>query len=136
MQLTQATDYAFRAALLLAMAGEGEIVDAQTISSREKIPIRFLLKIMRSLVQAGIMKSHRGINGGFSLARPPREIALLDIVEAVEGAIRINRCLLDPDYCSKHWASHCPVHSALANIQAAIASEFSRYNLADLAGKA
>lgn len=136
MQLNQATDYAFRAALLLARAGEGGVVDAQTIASQEQIPIRFLLKIMRSLVQAGIVKSYRGTNGGFALGRPPREITLLDLMEAVEGPIRINRCLLDPAYCNKHWANHCPIHQALATVQTAIVRELSRHNLADLAGKA
>lgn len=136
MQLTQATDYAFRAALLLASSGEGDVIDANTISSREKIPTRFLLKIMRSLVKAGVVTSYRGVRGGFALAKSPRDITLLDIVEAVEGPVRINRCLVDPEYCSKQWSNRCAIHHALGGVQAAVIKELGRHNLADLAGTA
>ncbi|MFZ5753895.1 MAG: RrF2 family transcriptional regulator [Bacillota bacterium] len=135
MQLNQATDYAFRAVLHLAKFASGEVVSAQTIASREEIPMRFLLKIMRSLIKAGIVKSYRGVDGGYTLAKSPREITLLDVVEAIEGSVHINRCLLDPEYCSKHWADCCPIHQVLDGIQANLVKELSRYNFAELAGK-
>lgn len=136
MQLTQATDYAFRAALVLAQLEPDEIIDAATLAERESIPMRFLLRILRLLVKAGIARSVRGAGGGYALARPAREVTLLDLVEAVEGPIRINRCLVDPDYCSKRWAHRCPVHRALGGIQATLAAELRRQNLADLANQA
>ena len=76
MQLTQATDYAFRTVQHLTAAETGAIVRAQSIAEREEIPLRFLLKIMRSLTQAGIIKSYRGVEGGYALARPPEQITL------------------------------------------------------------
>lgn len=136
MQLTQATDYAFRAALLLATLENDDIIDAQTISTREKIPMRFLLKIMRSLVKAGLVKSYRGVGGGFALAKPPRDITLLDIVEAVEGPVRINRCLVDPEYCSKQWSDRCAIHQALTSVQAAVIKELGQHSLSDLVRRA
>lgn len=132
MQLNQATDYAFRAVLVLARLRPGEVVDARTIAAEEQIPLRFLLRILRSLVKAGIAASHRGAGGGYALARRPGEVTLLDVVEAVEGPIRINRCLLDPEYCSKRWADRCPVHRVLAGVQSVLARELAQHNFAEL----
>ncbi|MGE5554443.1 MAG: RrF2 family transcriptional regulator [Betaproteobacteria bacterium] len=132
MQLNQATDYAFRAVLVLASLQPGEVIDARTIASAERIPMRFLLRILRSLVKAGIAVSQRGVGGGYALARPPEEVTLLDVVEAVEGPTRVNRCLLDPEYCSKRWASRCPVHRALAGVQSALRHELARHDFAEL----
>jgi Rrf2 family protein len=79
MQLNQATDYALRAVMYLVNSSPQEAVPAQIIAESEEIPMRFLLKIMRSLIQAGIIKSYRGIEGGYALAQPPAEITLLDV---------------------------------------------------------
>lgn len=132
MQFNQATDYAFRVVLYLASLPPGEIVSAQTIATRERIPLRFLLKIMRLLVKADIIVSHRGVSGGFSLAKAPGDISLLDVVEVMEGPVCINRCFVDPEYCTKNWSSHCPVHSALGEIQRTMTQELKRHNFADL----
>lgn len=134
MRLNQATDYALRAVLYLARLESGTIAEAQTIAVHEQIPMRFLLKIMRSLVQAGLVKSYRGTSGGFALARPAGEITLLDVVETVEGPLRINRCLVDPGYCNKHGAPNCPVHLALSSVQETLRLELRRHTLATLAG--
>jgi len=125
-----------RCVLHLAGSAPGEVVTAQEIARREKVPLRFLLKIMRSLVEAGIVKSVRGVTGGYALARPPGKITLLDVVEAVEGPVRLNRCLIDQEYCTKRWANRCPVHQILEVIQNAVIQELARHNFAELAQKA
>lgn len=122
--------------VILAGSAPGEVVTAQEIARREKVPLRFLLKIMRSLVDAGIVKSVRGVTGGYALARPPGKITLLDVVEAVEGPVRLNRCLIDQEYCTKRWANRCPVHQVLEVIQNAVIQELARHNFAELAQKA
>lgn len=132
MQLNQATDYSLRVVLFLTRSGQGEIVTAKTLSESEEIPMRYLLKIIRSLVKAGILHSHRGIEGGYSLAKAPENITILDVVEAIEGPIRINRCLEDKAYCSKHWCHSCPMHYSLYAIQTKLTDELKRYNFADL----
>lgn len=135
MQLNRATDYALRAVLYLVKRLPEEIVPAQTIAESEEIPMRFLLSIMRSLIQAGIIKSYRGVDGGYSLAKQPQEITLLDVVEAVEGPVWLNRCLLDAKYCSKNAAGYCEVHRALEAIQTGLVRELGGYNFAELTGK-
>lgn len=132
MTINQATDYAFRAVLYLAQQSKGEVVEAQAIARSEVVPMRYLLKIMPSLIKAGIVKSQRGVGGGYMLARSPGEITLLDVIEAIEGPIRLNRCLIDEDNCSKQGPPHCQVHQALADIQNRLAREFNSYTFADL----
>ena len=117
MQFNQATDYAFRVILHLASAPEGDIVNSQTIAEEQNIPVGFLQKIMRSLTQGEVVKSYRGIDGGFALAKPAKEISLLDIITIMEGPIDLQRCLKENSSCSKGCALQCPVHEALAVIQ-------------------
>lgn len=132
MRLNQATDYAFRAVLYLSLLPRGQVVEAKLIAEEENIPMRFLLKIFRLLTRAGIVESFRGVNGGYALARPPGEITMLDVIEAIEGPIKINRCLISPEECNKKFSSKCPVHHALFAVQQALAREFSRYNFSAL----
>ncbi|MDI6710973.1 MAG: Rrf2 family transcriptional regulator [Bacillota bacterium] len=133
MILNRATDYAFRAVLYLSLLPAGQVVEGKTISEDERIPMRFVLKILRTLSQAGIVRSHRGVKGGYSLARPPAEITMLDVIEAMEGPVRLNRCLISPEECNKRFTSKCPVHRALYAAQQALRDQFRRYNFEMLA---
>ncbi|RDV84923.1 RrF2 family transcriptional regulator [Ammonifex thiophilus] len=135
MRLSQAADYAMRVVLNLALRPPGEVVRAQVLAKEESIPLRFLLKIVRDLIRAGIVRSYRGVGGGFALARPAARITLREVWEAVEGPIRLNRCFIDPEYCSKKWAHECPVHEVLGRIQHLLLEELERYDFATLAAK-
>jgi Rrf2 family protein len=132
MQVNQATDYAFRAVLHLAQQPPGTVVEGKAIAQNKVIPIRYLLKIMPSLIKAGIIKSVRGSGGGYALVRSPAFITLLDIIEAIEGPIQLNRCLINPDYCSREAASYCHVHQALAGIQKNLILDLNSYTIAGL----
>ncbi len=132
MRLNQATDYAFRCVLHLSLVPRGQVVDARQIGEAESIPLRFVLKILRTLSQAGIVQSYRGINGGYALARPPAKITLLDVVEAMEGPIKVNRCLISPDLCSKDFTRRCPIHNALYSVQQTLIEKFRSYDFETL----
>lgn len=132
MQLNQATDYAFRAMLYLSSLASGTVVNTQALAEKEAIPQRFLLKIMRYLHKAGLIRSHRGAEGGFVLARPAGEISLLDIIEAMEGPVAIHRCLADRQACNKHCTSECPVHATLAKLQDQLRTGLKNATLARL----
>ena len=131
MKLTQATDYAFRLVLYLAKNKE-EVVEAKYISEAEKIPRRFLLKIARQLIQAGIIESYRGQNGGYKIARDPAEITLKDVVLAIEGSIIINKCQEDPEFCNRKAQDFCAIHCCLNSILAVLEKEFEKYTFATL----
>ena len=79
------------------------------LAEKQNIPERFLLKIMRSLTAAHIMKSYRGVEGGFALQREPKDITLFDVIEAVEGQTELQRCLHDMGSCSKYVFYLCSV---------------------------
>jgi len=132
MQINQATDYAFRAVLYLAQQPPGTVAEAQVIACQQVVPMRYLLKIMPSLIRAGLVRSQRGSGGGYALARGPQDISLLDIIEAIEGPISLNRCLTDPDSCSRQAASFCQVHQVLADIQANLIRDLGSYTIAGL----
>ena len=135
MQLNQATDYAFRVVLHLAGLPPGTIVNGQTLAEKEHIPQRFLLKIMRSLAGAGIVKSHRGVDGGFALSKQAGEITLLSVIEAVEGPVAIHRCLAERSACSKFCVNQCPVHAALGEVQELFTSSLAKMDFATLAAR-
>lgn len=135
MRLNQATDYAFRMVLYLASLPEGTKITGAALAEKQNIPERFLLKIMRSLTAANIMKSYRGVEGGFALQRAPKDITLFDIIEAVEGQTELQRCLHDVGSCSKGCSGMCSIYAAFAGIQRNLAKQLKSYNFEDLANQ-
>jgi Rrf2 family protein len=133
IQFNQATDYAFRVVLFLAQLPADTIIGGPEIAASQNIPSRFLLKIMRSLLQAGIIKSFRGVEGGYALVKSPAAISLYDVIEAMEGPVVIQRCLKDPDSCTRRLASVCEVHQALGTIQVTLVDKLRSINFAVLA---
>ena len=88
MKLTHASSYAVHAVVYMATEKVSRPIASHHIAEAQGIPERFLLKVLKPLVSAGVLYSSRGPNGGYALARTPSEITLLDIVEAVDGRIR------------------------------------------------
>jgi Rrf2 family protein len=86
MRLSAKADYALRASVELASLGEGH-VKAEAVARAQSIPLRFLEQILLDLKHAGLVASQRGAEGGYWLARPPEEIALADVIRAVEGPL-------------------------------------------------
>jgi Rrf2 family protein len=93
VRISAKADYAVRAVVHLAAAavegagGDGAPVKAQAIADEQDIPVRFLLGIMNELRVSGLVRSQRGADGGFVLARPAAEIAVADVIRAVEGPL-------------------------------------------------
>jgi Rrf2 family protein len=87
MRISAKVDYAVRAAVELAAAPGDKPVKAERIATAQDIPLNFLENILGELRHAGIVRSHRGADGGFRLARPPEDINVADIIRAVEGPL-------------------------------------------------
>jgi Rrf2 family transcriptional regulator, iron-sulfur cluster assembly transcription factor len=132
MNINQESDYAFRIVLMLSKEGLDNKLDAKFLSEKGSIPLRFLLKLTRKLIQAGIVKSYRGINGGYAITREPKDITLKDVVEAIQGPIIINRCTYDKEVCSANKGNHCSIHKALCNIQNTMINELAKVTFEDL----
>lgn len=132
MNINQESDYAFRIVLMLCKKGLDSKLDAKSLSEQGNIPLRFLLKLTRKLTQAGIVKSYRGINGGYAISKEPNTITLKDVVEAIQGPIVITRCIYDKKACSANKGHHCSIHKALCNVQNTILSELEKVNFDQL----
>lgn len=130
MLITRATEYAIRAVLYLAKQPSGEIVLKKDICQTQNITPAFLTKILQPLIKAGIVGSQRGVGGGFFLARSPERITLLDVVEAEEGPIYINQCLMGDGTCERD--TFCPVHGAWRYIRDEMMRVLTEYNFARL----
>jgi Rrf2 family protein len=87
MRISAKVDYAVRAAVELAAAGEDEAVKGDMIAESQGIPLKFLENILGELKHAGIVNSRRGAHGGYWLNKPADEVSLADIVRAVEGPL-------------------------------------------------
>jgi Rrf2 family protein len=99
MEITRQSDYAVRAVLDLAMLSDDERAFSEAIAARQDIPAAFLTKIFSRLSAEGIVITRRGVKGGVRLARPASEITMLEVIEAVEGPITLNRCARRPSDC-------------------------------------
>jgi Rrf2 family protein len=87
MRISAKADYAVRAVVELAACRDEKPVKAERIATAQGIPLNFLENILGELRHAGIVRSHRGAEGGFRLARPPGEITIADVIRAVEGPL-------------------------------------------------
>ncbi len=87
MRISAKVDYAVRAAVELAATQGEKPVKAERIATAQNIPLNFLENILGELRHAGIVRSHRGADGGFRLAKPPEDINVADIIRAVEGPL-------------------------------------------------
>lgn len=132
MKITQEVDYALRVVLYLSKLGYGEKIEAKAISENENIPLRFLLKLLRKLTQVDIIKSFRGVNGGYALNKLPEEITLRQVVEAIDGPVYVSRCQIDPAGCNLSRANKCEIHRALGKVQSKIIMELEGINFKDL----
>ena len=87
MRISAKADYAVRAAVELAGAADEKPVKAERIATAQEIPLNFLENILGELRHAGIVRSHRGADGGFRLAKPADQLTIADIIRAVEGPL-------------------------------------------------
>lgn len=88
MRLTRASSYALHALAYIASVKQSHPTPSHEIAKAHQIPERFLLKVLKPLVGAGLLHSVKGPRGGYRLARAAREISLLEVIEAVDGPIR------------------------------------------------
>ncbi len=124
-------DYAVRAMVDLARHHGAGRRKTREIAEAMDIPQRYLTQILASLVRDGLLAAVAGPDGGYSLARPPAEVTLLEVVEAAEGPIALDQCVLRGGPCD--WEDACPLHAAWARAQGALVGELAGTTFAELA---
>jgi Rrf2 family protein len=127
MMISRTADHALRAVAFLAdNSGTPSVRD--DIAAATQIPTEYLAKVMCLLVKAKLVQSRRGLHGGFVLARPPEQISLLEVVNAVDPLERIEQCPL-------HIAGHerlCPLHHRLDSLMGIVETFLRDTSIADL----
>ena len=134
MQLTRAADYAVRVMIRMAGMPSGGRTSRAQLSAAAECPEQFLSKVLQSLTRAGLVISHRGNTGGFELPEASRGASLLEIVEAIDGPIRLNLCLTSGSACVRQ--SWCPAHPVWAAAQDAMVAVLRATRIDDLARQA
>lgn len=100
------------------------------ISKEMNIPKSFLAKILQRLGKVSLVKSYRGVKGGFILARAPKEISLLEVIEAVQGPVAMNICAIDEALCER--SSSCTIHPVWVEIRKQVEQILKKKNFEDL----
>jgi Rrf2 family protein len=130
MQITRQADYAIRAVRYLARQSPNQRSATSTVAKEMSIPPSFLAKIISQLSIAGLLHTSRGARGGVTLAREPKEITLLDVVEAIDGPILLNECVGDPGNCD--FSDDCPMHPIWTDVQQSLVAHLRETNFAGL----
>ena len=131
MLISQATEYAVRCALYLAAQEPDRVVPRHEIAAAMDIPSAFLAKITQRLARAGIVRILQGARGGCQLLLPPRRLTLLAVVEAAEGEIGLNKCVLHPQGCPS--SDFCAVHPVWAETRRSLRESLGAVTFAALA---
>lgn len=133
MQITRQADYAVRAVLYLAEQGEAGRAPTSRIAQEMRIPPSFLAKIVSQLSVAGVVQTSRGARGGVALAREPKDITLLEVIEAIDGPITLNECVPDRSACI--FGEDCTVHNIWRDTQAKLVEELAGTHFGGLIGR-
>lgn len=112
--LSRPCSYAIRALTYLAMQPPGKLCGTREISGHEGIPNSFLCKVLLQLRRGRLLRSYKGIGGGYELAAPPDKISLLMIVQCMEGEGTLQQCILEEHECSAPRL--CPLHHSWASV--------------------
>lgn len=130
VHISAKADYAVRAAIHLASSSEFPVT-SESIAVAQEIPAKFLEAILSQLRQSGLVKSRRGVHGGYWLSRPASEISVADVIRAVEGPMALVRGER-PEHVAYHGSAE-PLMEVWVAVRAALRGVLSNVSLADLA---
>jgi len=132
VRLSKKVEYGLIALRHMAARPAGEISTAKEVADRYGVPFDLLAKVLQRLGKAGLITSHQGMRGGYSLAKDPREIPVSMIIHAIEGSAPvITQCLADgPQSCEVFEA--CTIKSPMTKVQANIERAFTNMTLSEI----
>ena len=133
MEITRATEYAVRCVLHLALDTRGRVVPRREIAAAREIPGPFLGKIAQRLARAGIIRIHQGSRGGYELVVPADRVTLLQVVEAGEGPLSLNKCVMHPKSCPRTCV--CAAHRIWAEARRQLRATLAGVTFAELAAQ-
>jgi Rrf2 family transcriptional regulator, nitric oxide-sensitive transcriptional repressor len=128
IMISQTVEYALRAIVTIAQH-EGQTCTARKISDIAQVPSAYLSKLMQNLVRGGLVRSQRGLNGGFVLNRDPKDLTIWEVVDVIEPMKRIATCPLG---IQSHAGALCPLHAKIDRAIAATEKIFRETTIAEL----
>lgn len=131
MMFSRSTEYAIRAMTFLAAQEPGKLAGAREISEAEGIPMPFLWKILHQLTRRKLVRSFKGVRGGYELARPAKGVNLNEIFIATDGMDFRESCVLGLPQCDLE--NPCPLHGQWNEIRTGMTDMLDQTSLADLA---
>jgi len=131
VRISAKADYAVRAAVELAGAGEGRPVKGEELAERQGIPKNFLENILTELRRSGIVRSRRGADGGYMLARPAADVTVADVLRAVEGPLAAVQGVRPEDLAYEGAAASLP--DVWVALRASLREVLEHVTLADVA---
>jgi Rrf2 family protein len=130
MQFTRKGDYALKAMAYLAVTKSSNPHTIDEISEQSRIPRHFLAKILKDLTHANLLIAMKGAHGGYTLAKKPSEISLLEVIEASVGPLALNLCLEGSDRCSE--LSTCGLYPVWQQASRAVRDVFEKATLSSI----
>jgi Rrf2 family transcriptional regulator, iron-sulfur cluster assembly transcription factor len=131
MQLTRAADYAVRVMIQLAASPADKRVLLPDLAAATEAPESFLSKVLQALSRAWLIDSKRGHTGGFKISNRGRRASMREVIEAIDGPIMLNLCLVSGKSC--HRKSTCPAHPVWERAQMAMLDVLSEAKIAEMA---
>jgi Rrf2 family protein len=130
--ITRNSDYGIRAVCFMACE-KGRMVPVPELVKKLSIPRPFLRKILQVLRKKGIVRSYKGIGGGFKLARGAEDIRLVELVAAFQGPLKINECIFKKELCPNR--ARCALKKKIDGIEKYVVSELNSITINDLMKK-
>jgi Rrf2 family protein len=131
MRMSTKGHHAIRIMVFLATS-PGRTITKQEIGASENISPGYIQQLMGRLTNAALVQSHRGKEGGFSLARPAEGITVRQVLDATEGPFEISACVGHPEICTR--TDTCPANPLWTQVTAVVNDLFDRTTVADLVG--
>jgi Rrf2 family protein len=131
MQLTRGADYGVRVMIHLVKSHAAERVSLPDLAAATEAPESFLSKVLQALTRAGLISSRRGQAGGFQVSPRGRAASMLEVIEAVDGPIYLNVCLISGKSCRRK--AKCPAHPVWAQAQMVMLQVLSGAMIANMA---
>lgn len=131
LRLSKKADYALIAMKHLALRGDRGSSSAREIAGLYDIPIELMAKVLQRLVRRGLLASHQGTRGGYQLAKPPLQMTVADVIQAIEGPVTVTACSTDEGQCEQF--SKCNVRDPLFRVRERILAALGECTIAELA---
>lgn len=134
MRLSKKAEYGLRAVVAMGRLGQASPVQIHDLSRHARVPVKFLEHILLDLKRAGLLKSKRGVGGGYLLNRAVQDISLLSVVQAIDGEFKPVSCsqAASPGHCGCGQPTPCGIGLIFEDLQRTVSKFLQEHTIADV----